>query len=301
MVKALPYQTDHPDTRILPTTLDATTSEVPTLEVSVPAFAGAEYDLVLDIASGFDRVVGRDASAGIPVPDPTISRQHARITHDRDGVWLEDLGSTNGTYLNGRRLLERCRLHDGDEVKIGSAVAVFHDVIGAADSTDQLPVVDPTGGPARSTRPGGAEIETPGAACPRCSVAPGRTTWFCHRCGYQQSPIAIQPPGPSPSGAQSIRQGLIGPHGRTRPWSFRQVMRARNGGRRPLYNETMSVPALVLRALALTLLIVAVVAALVVLGLGGHHFVQVLEQPAGRSVVGHSHSFVPVRFHSRMR
>jgi len=51
--------------------------------------------------------------------DEYASSRHARIETRRDGVWLEDIGSTNGTYLNGTRLTRPKRLTSGDIVRIG--------------------------------------------------------------------------------------------------------------------------------------------------------------------------------------
>jgi len=51
--------------------------------------------------------------------DEFASTDHARIEPRRDGVWLEDVGSTNGTYLNGSRLTRAKRLSPGDVVRIG--------------------------------------------------------------------------------------------------------------------------------------------------------------------------------------
>ena len=51
--------------------------------------------------------------------DEYASSKHARIEPRRDGVWLEDIGSTNGTYLNGIRLTRPKRLTPGDIVRIG--------------------------------------------------------------------------------------------------------------------------------------------------------------------------------------
>jgi hypothetical protein len=51
--------------------------------------------------------------------DEFASSSHARIEPRRDGVWLEDVGSTNGTYLNGIRLTRPKRLTAGDVVRIG--------------------------------------------------------------------------------------------------------------------------------------------------------------------------------------
>ena len=51
--------------------------------------------------------------------DEFASTDHARIEPRRDGVWLEDVGSTNGTYLNGSRLTRAKRLTPGDVVRVG--------------------------------------------------------------------------------------------------------------------------------------------------------------------------------------
>ena len=51
--------------------------------------------------------------------DEYASSRHARLEPRRDGVWLEDIGSTNGTYLNGIRLTRPKRLASGDIVRIG--------------------------------------------------------------------------------------------------------------------------------------------------------------------------------------
>ena len=51
--------------------------------------------------------------------DEFASSKHARVEPRRDGVWVEDVGSTNGTYLNGIRLTQAKRLAPGDVVRIG--------------------------------------------------------------------------------------------------------------------------------------------------------------------------------------
>ena len=68
----------------------------------------------------------RNKAAGYPggndvnlARDEYASSNHARIEPRRDGVWVEDLGSTNGTYLNGIRLTRAKRLTPGDVVRIG--------------------------------------------------------------------------------------------------------------------------------------------------------------------------------------
>jgi pSer/pThr/pTyr-binding forkhead associated (FHA) protein len=67
--------------------------------------------------------VGRDA-ADILIPDPTVSRRHAQVTLEEGLVTVEDQGSTNGTYVGGRKLApgERAGAFAGDEVRFGSVV-----------------------------------------------------------------------------------------------------------------------------------------------------------------------------------
>ena len=65
--------------------------------------------------------VGRGSQNDIPLDDDDFaSARHARIEPRRDGVWVHDLGSTNGTYVNGSRLSKPHRLAPGDVVRVGS-------------------------------------------------------------------------------------------------------------------------------------------------------------------------------------
>lgn len=70
-------------------------------------------------------VVGRLAESDIRIDDANASRQHAAFVRDGDDWFIEDLGSTNGTKLNGHRV-SRERLADGDVVSIGVTRLVFH-------------------------------------------------------------------------------------------------------------------------------------------------------------------------------
>jgi pSer/pThr/pTyr-binding forkhead associated (FHA) protein len=53
--------------------------------------------------------------------DEFASAKHARLTPQRDGVWIEDTGSTNGTFVNGVRLKKARRLEPGDVIRIGES------------------------------------------------------------------------------------------------------------------------------------------------------------------------------------
>jgi diguanylate cyclase (GGDEF)-like protein len=65
-------------------------------------------------------VVGRGREADIRIQTDGISRQHARVKVGPDSVVLEDLGSTNGSFVNGERI-ESCELQDGDKIQFGSS------------------------------------------------------------------------------------------------------------------------------------------------------------------------------------
>ncbi|MBA2700384.1 MAG: FHA domain-containing protein [Chloroflexi bacterium] len=63
--------------------------------------------------------LGRDVNNAIVVDDPFASSEHAVLTYRGRGWYVEDTGSTNGTYLNGRRIDDVAPLGYGDEVSIG--------------------------------------------------------------------------------------------------------------------------------------------------------------------------------------
>lgn len=62
--------------------------------------------------------VGRSEECDIALPDRQVSRYHARISWRSDGYYLEDLGSKNGTHVNGEEVHGSIPLHDGDEIQI---------------------------------------------------------------------------------------------------------------------------------------------------------------------------------------
>lgn len=66
--------------------------------------------------------IGRHPDNQACVDDDGISRFHARISIDKTKYWVEDLGSSNGTYINGRRITS-CELNNGDTINLGPRVA----------------------------------------------------------------------------------------------------------------------------------------------------------------------------------
>jgi pSer/pThr/pTyr-binding forkhead associated (FHA) protein len=66
--------------------------------------------------------VGRAAGCGVRVDDAYTSNIHARLFRRDGSLWAEDLGSTNGTWLNGERLDGTTRLSRGDVLQVGATV-----------------------------------------------------------------------------------------------------------------------------------------------------------------------------------
>ena len=71
-------------------------------------------------------VIGRHANCDISFHDEALSAQHARITFHHGQWWLEDLNSTNGTFLNGRRLLTPAVVISEDAFKCGNIQFTLH-------------------------------------------------------------------------------------------------------------------------------------------------------------------------------
>ena len=67
-------------------------------------------------------VIGRANVCDIHLDDPFVSRRHARVISSNVGTAIEDLGSSNGIYVNGRRSAGITPLHPGDVVQLGGTV-----------------------------------------------------------------------------------------------------------------------------------------------------------------------------------
>ena len=72
-----------------------------------------------------ENILGRGVDASVWIDAPGVSRHHARIVVRKDTATLEDLGSKNGTYVGGHRVMIPHRLTDGDRVRLGSVVIIF--------------------------------------------------------------------------------------------------------------------------------------------------------------------------------
>jgi predicted component of type VI protein secretion system len=76
-----------------------------------------------------DIVVGRDITSDITINDAEISRRHAKFTLQGDSYILEDLGSTNGTFVGGQRLMGPYSLKPGDLILFGENVSLSYEAV----------------------------------------------------------------------------------------------------------------------------------------------------------------------------
>ena len=88
---------------------------------------------VIPLAPG-DNLLGREPGSAVMIESTKVSRRHTRIVVDGERATLQDLGSKNGTWVEGRRVAEAVELADGDQISIGSTVLVFR--CGGSESTE---------------------------------------------------------------------------------------------------------------------------------------------------------------------
>lgn len=71
-------------------------------------------------------VIGREDSVDITIPASAVSRRHARLLQEGEQYALEDLGSSNGTFVNGEKLIQRRILNSGDKIRLGQIINLVY-------------------------------------------------------------------------------------------------------------------------------------------------------------------------------
>lgn len=110
------------------------------------------YDLNKDIVT-----LGRDITNDIVINDPEVSRHHMRMTRGAGGFTIEDLGSTNGTFVNGQRLTGARPLRPGDMVGLGETVTLAYEAQGGVSAMPE----DAGQGTVPNQAPRGAQVYSP--------------------------------------------------------------------------------------------------------------------------------------------
>ena len=119
-------------------------------------------------------IVGREQTADITVSDPEISRRHARIFFQNGGYIIEDLGSTNGTFVNGQKISGPYLLRPGEVVNFGEHVSVLFESVqvdpnATVVSSAAAPKAPIASAPAKAplyTPPPAAPVSQPMASAP---------------------------------------------------------------------------------------------------------------------------------------
>ena len=100
----------------------------------------------VDVKPGATLIVGRAVNSDVPIYDPTISRQHAQVTLQDGGVLIKDLGSSNGTFLNGSRVTEAVA-QPNDVVMFGKVSFYVREVAKQATAPQPLAATAGAGAP----------------------------------------------------------------------------------------------------------------------------------------------------------
>ncbi len=129
--------------------------------------------------------VGRDVTNDIAISDPEVSRRHARLMMKEGRIFVEDLGSTNGTFLNGERISSPEQLRLGDAIILGEKIVmVFEKASQELEST----AVSPT--PALDDQPG-YQQDTP---APDSFPPPPEPPGYQQPSSPEPRPVAGRPP-----------------------------------------------------------------------------------------------------------
>lgn len=110
--------------------------------------------------------VGRTRETDLQLDDPMVSRRHARFIRHGSVTELMDLGSSNGTFVNGRRLQGSAQLNDGDSIRFGNLTFTYH---APPAGTAIMPALDAG---AKPQQPGGAPLYGPTSSPPATPAPP---------------------------------------------------------------------------------------------------------------------------------
>lgn len=134
-----------------------------------------------------ETIIGRDIDNDIVIADAEVSRKHARLLFQQTKFILEDLGSTNGSFVNERRIGEPTVLNPGDAIQFGENVKLIYEVAQFdPDATMPTPKEDVSGAP------------SPGSPPPVGEPSPAQQPWD------QPEAIPYRPATPAPESPEAL-------------------------------------------------------------------------------------------------
>lgn len=183
---------------------------------------GLTHPGAFELEPGFN-TLGRNPTNDFRVHDATVSSFHCEIVVSEDSVLVRDLGSTNGTFIDGQPVRE-ARLDPGHILRLGSADLRLETQPGAEPPRVSIPEVQVEAPPASTTLPDGSLsclnhnqvravarcVKCERAYCDDCvhvlALSGGRTRAFCPSCSGPCEPI----PGQAPAPLKPKKQSLFG-------------------------------------------------------------------------------------------
>ena len=150
-----------------------------------------------------ETVIGRDLSCALRFNDPAVSRRHLRFIRRQNEVFLEDLGSANGTLLNGRSVAAALRITDGDEIRVGSRLLTIRITEGEDKPAESTLVLKNFNAPEelRKLRATTSQVAvtvppplTTNQRCPRCAAPVNVEDDECTQCKFRWADFRPQTP-----------------------------------------------------------------------------------------------------------
>jgi steroid delta-isomerase-like uncharacterized protein len=179
--------------------------------------AGETFELLRDTL-----VIGREVqSVDIAIPDPAISRRHARLTRQGKDYTIEDLNSSNGTFVNSKRISGAVLLAEGDVIELGKAARLSFEELDAGDRTvvmqDEALLTQVE------------EMPSAGQGAPATAAEPPVVDhrklfarWFEEMWNRKNYDVAYELVHPAfvahGAGGQDVRQGPVGVIGQAQAW-----------------------------------------------------------------------------------
>jgi hypothetical protein len=199
--------------------------------------------------------IGREG-CDVNLMDPEVSRRHAAIRDQGGSLGIEDLGSTNGTFVNGKRISSVTVLNDGDEVRLGNTVWSIRGAAGAGAGATTVGQVQPAAPQVTAPRAIPSDIQVPSgppaataAPPPHAQAEPQRTTVgqvpaaAAAAAPAAPSPPAQQPATPAaPSAAPVGRRGDVEAPPEVAPSAIRRVLPPPAPGAAPVFQPPGSRP-----------------------------------------------------------
>ncbi len=163
-------------------------------------------------------LLGRDPEADFVIDDVEVSRRHARLTAENGGYTIEDLGSTNGTFVNDERIQGAVALQNGDSFRLGDRITFVYEAISADEAMTQgFSTKPPSTEPAH---PASHAAEEPAAVLPPISRPPAQK---------RQAAAAVEQPALSEEAVMVEEPAGAAPTPRRRE--------RRKGLRLPIFNQ----------------------------------------------------------------